>query len=169
MAEPTDEERVFALWAAAAAPNAVDASARARQLAALEAERYLPFCAELAGHFDLAEQAMRALLARIVEPAAWTPGTPPVERFVDFEPGAAVQPLKAGFVRLEPGAQLAPHRHTDRELTFVLEGELVDGAGERYGPGAAIAMPAASAHVLGAPPGVSAVVALLHGRIELLR
>lgn len=161
---------MFALWAAAAAPpRPVDAGARARLLAALEAERYLPFCAELAGHFDLAEHAMRALLARIVEPAAWTPGTPPVASFVDFEPGAAVQPLKAGFVRLEPGAQLSPHRHTDRELTFVLEGELIDGEGRRYGPGTTITMPADSAHALGVPAGISAVVALLHGRIELLR
>jgi ChrR Cupin-like domain len=169
MADDTDDERVFALWAAAAAPGAVEPSARARLLAALDAERYLPFCAELARHFDLAEQAMRTLLARIVDPAAWTPGTPPVESFVDFEPGAAVHPLRAGFVRLAPGAKLSAHRHTDRELTFVLEGELVDGEGQRHGPGTAIAMPAASAHELGAPPESGAVVALLHGRIELLR
>ena len=51
---------------------------------------------------------------------------------------------------------------------LVLEGELVDGEGRSFGPGASMDMPPGSAHSLSVPEGKQAVVALLHGRIEML-
>ncbi|HVZ32860.1 MAG TPA: cupin domain-containing protein [Polyangiaceae bacterium] len=167
MADESDEARALALLAESA-PLAVDEPARARFLAALEAERYLPFCRELAARFALAETAMRALLATLVDPAVWTPGEPPVHSFVDFTPGPALSPLRAGFVRLSGGAGIARHQHADRELTMVLEGAMVDDQGRRFVPGDVLEMASGSVHTLTVPEGIETVVALLHGRIEVL-
>lgn len=168
MADRIDEARARELLAENAAPMAVDEQARARLWAALETERYLPFCNELAAHFDFGEAAMRALLATLADPAAWTRGEPPVQRYVDFTPGARLLPLRAGFVRLAAGARIARHRHRDRELTMVLEGVLVDDGGRSYRPGDVIEMAVGSVHALAVPEDQEAVVALLHGRIEAL-
>ena len=169
MARALDESDVFLFLAGAAEPVAVNEAARSRFFAALEKERYLPFCRELAQYFALDESLMHALLARIDDPGAWTRGVAPIQGFLDFEPGPALLPLRGGFVRMQGGMLVRPHRHLDRELTVVLEGELVDDAGRSYGPGAAIDMPPGSMHSLAVPDGKQALVALLHGQIEMLR
>ncbi|HEX6240177.1 MAG TPA: cupin domain-containing protein, partial [Polyangiales bacterium] len=126
-----------------------------------------PFCVELARAFALPADGMRELLARIADPRAWTRGIAPIEAFLDFVPGPTLAPLRAGFVRLGGGAWLPRHRHRERELTFVLAGEMIDGDGRRYGPGSSIDMPPGSVHAIGVPQGKSALVALLHGGIEM--
>jgi hypothetical protein len=168
MAKRLDERDVFLLMATAAEPVATEVQARSRFLAALEQERYLPFCRELARHFDLDESRMHALLARIDDPEAWTRGIDPIQGFLDFTPGPALLPLRGGFVRMRGGMLVRRHRHLDRELTVVLEGELVDDNARSYGPGSAIDMPAGSSHALAVPEGKDALVALLHGHIEML-
>jgi hypothetical protein len=168
MTEPRDDAQLLALWAAALAPRPVPEGARERLLAALSAEPHLPFCTELAQTFALPFAEMRALLARLVDPKAWTRGIAPFEAFIDFTPGPSLAPLRAGFVRLGSQARLPPHRHTERELTYVLAGEMEDGTGQRFGPGQSIDMPVGSVHSLGVPEGKRALVALLHGRIEFI-
>lgn len=158
---------MLSLWAEALAPRPPSSDARDKLLAALDAEPHLPFCAELARAFALPMPAMRELLARIADPRAWTRGIAPIEAFLDFVPGPSLAPLRAGFVRLGGGAWLPRHRHRERELTFVLAGEMVDGDGQRFGPGASIDMPPGSVHAIGVRQGQSALVALLHGGIEM--
>jgi anti-sigma factor ChrR (cupin superfamily) len=66
------------------------------------------------------------------------------------------------------GAQVSHHRHVDREVTYVLEGALRDGEGVRFGPGHAIDMPPGSEHSLHVDGEEQALVALLHGAVEML-
>jgi hypothetical protein len=168
MTDELNDARVFLALAAATVPVAVGSDARDRFLAAVEEGRYLPFLGELSAKFDIAEDAMRALLARIDEPGSWVRGVSPIQGHLNFRPGPRHAPLRGGFARMEGGMRLPHHRHTDRELTMVLEGELLDGEGRIYGPGTSIDMPPGSVHSLSIPDGKQAVVALLHGRIEML-
>jgi hypothetical protein len=168
MNDASEDARLLALWAAALTPRPVAADARARLMAALDGEPHLPFCSELAQAFALPIAEMRALLARIVDSKVWSRGIRPFDAFFDFHPGASLAPLRGGFVRLSGGARLPLHRHTERELTYVLAGEMVDGDLQRFGPGSAIDMPVGSVHSIGVPEGKSALVALLHGRIEMV-
>lgn len=142
---------------------------RSRLMSAIEgAARYLPFAAELAEHFDLSQAAARDLLLGIDGQDSWTSGVSPVLGFFHFRPGPRLAPLRGGFVRMQSGAQFPLHRHRDRELTLVLEGDMVDGEGVRYAPGEALDMPPGSTHTLRVADGSPALLALLHGSIEML-
>jgi hypothetical protein len=143
--------------------------ARARLMAALGGpSRYLPFCAELGRHFDLAETRMRELLACIDAAPAWKRGAAPLEGYYNFKPGAALLPLHGGFVRLLGGTGFPLHRHRDRELTFVLSGRIYDDAGRDYEPGAVIDMSPGSVHSLSVTDDAPALLAVLSGAIEML-
>lgn len=98
----------------------------------------------------------------------WTPGLSPVLGFFHFRPGPRLAPLRGGFVRMQEGAAFPLHRHRDRELTLVLEGQMVDGDGVRYEPGDALDMPQGSTHTLRVAEGGPVMLALLHGAIEML-
>jgi hypothetical protein len=168
MSDEDEDQRAFLALATALPPVQAGSEARARLFAAIDKERYLPFLGDLASKFDLAEDAMRALLLRIDDPVAWVRGAPPIQGHMNFRPGPRHAPLRGGFARMTGGMRLPHHIHTDRELTLVLEGVLVDGEGQSYGPGACIDMPSGSSHSLSIPDDEQAVVALLHGRIEML-
>jgi quercetin dioxygenase-like cupin family protein len=149
-------------------PVTPSASARSRLLTAIEGPlRYLPFTGELANHFALSREEARALLARLDDADAWTPGVQPVMGSLHFRPGPSATPLRAGIVRMNEGSGFPLHRHRDREVTLVLEGRLVDDQGIQYGPGEALEMPEGSQHTVHVLEG-PAVLALLHGKIEML-
>jgi hypothetical protein len=166
MTDKRDDPKLLSLWALGLTPEAVEPARRASLLAALAAEPYLPFCQELAAHVDLPVSETRKLLARCADPRTWTPGTPPVAGYVDFEPGPRVAPLRAGFVHLQGGARLARHEHLERELTFVLAGTLIDDQQRRFSAGEVIAMSVGSTHALHVPEHDSATVVLLSGRVR---
>jgi hypothetical protein len=169
MKDPLPPPGVLDLLSGALEPLPPPTGARVRLMAALEGSgRYLPFCAELAHHFALAEDRMRELLACIDEPSTWKRGASPLEGHYNFRPGAELAPLHGGFVRLLAGAGFPLHRHRDRELTFVLSGEIQDQQGTRFQPGSAIEMPAGSVHSLGVSGESPALLAVLSGGIELL-
>lgn len=168
MSDETDEQRAFLALATAVPPATPGSDARARLMAAIERERYLPFLRELSTKFDLPEDNMRTLLSRIDDSRAWVLGAPPIQGHLNFRPGPRHAALRGGFARMQGGMRLPHHIHTDRELTVVLEGELVDGEGRSYRPGDSIDMPPGSGHSLSVPDDKEAVVALLHGRIEML-
>ena len=164
----TDDD-AFVLLAMVLDPVTPPASTRGRLMAAIEGPaRYLPFCAELCAHFDLAEAKMRDLLMRIDEPSTWKRGIAPIEGSYNFRPGPALAPLHGGFVRLLSGAGFPLHRHRDRELTFVLSGRLHDDAGKRFEPGSVIEMAAGSIHALSVTGDAPALLAILSGAIEML-
>lgn len=163
-----EEELAFLALAAASEPNPVGADARARFRAALDVDRHLPFCAELARYFALEANVMRGLLRRIDDPAFWIRGASPMEGYLDFQPGPSLRPLRGGFARMLGGMRIQEHRHTDRELTFVLSGELRDGSLRAYGPGSVLDMAAGSVHSVHVAEDKEALVALLNGHIEML-
>jgi hypothetical protein len=138
-------------------------------MAAIEGHaRYLPFCSELARHFELTEERMRELLACIDGATTWKRGASPLEGYYNFRPGPALSPLHGGFVRLLGGTGFPLHRHRDRELTFVLSGCIYDDAGRHYEPGSVIEMPEGSVHSLTVTEDAPAVLAVLSGSIEML-
>jgi len=160
---------VLDLLAVSLEPVPPSGGARARLMEAIEGPaRYLPFCADLAKHFALSVPHMRELLACIDAPGSWKRGTAPLEGKYNFRPGPELLPLHGGFVRLLSGAGFPLHRHRDRELTFVLSGQLYDDVGKRFGPGSAIEMPPDSVHSLSVGGEAPALLAVLSGGIELL-
>lgn len=159
----------WSLLSVALDPAAPRPEARARLMAAIDGpRRYVPFARELAAHFDLPWERVCSLLARIDGAEGWTRGVAPILGFLHFRPGPGLPSLHGGFVRMQSGAGFPLHRHRDRELTFVLEGTLTDGEGQCYGPGQALEMPPGSAHALRVVEGEDALIALLHGGIEML-
>jgi quercetin dioxygenase-like cupin family protein len=159
----------WSLLSVALDPVAPPAHCRERLLAEISGRaRHLPFQRGLQAHFDLSEADAAALLARIGEASAWTAGVAPILGFLHFRPGPRLGRAHCGFVRMKRGMQIPAHRHRDSELTYVLEGVLLDGEGHRYGPGAAIEMPADSVHTLYVSPDQDALVATAQGRIHLL-
>ncbi len=162
------DEVAFLTLAAVSDPVAVSDAARGRFRAALDAEPYLPFCAELGRHFALGADEMRGLLRKIDDPAFWVRGAAPMEGYFDFHPGESLRPLRGGFARMLGGMRIQEHRHTDRELTFVLSGELRDGSGRAYGPGSTLEMARGTVHSVHVAEGREALVALLNGHIEML-
>jgi hypothetical protein len=163
------DARAFDLMGASLEPVAPPAAVRSRLMAALEGPaRYLPFSAELSRHFDLPEPRLRELLSSIDAPGRWKRGNLPLEGYLDFEPGPALRPLHAGFVRLLGGAGFPLHRHRERELSFVLSGRVHDDAGRSYDAGSLIEMPPGSVHALSVTEGAPALLAVLNGGIEML-
>jgi hypothetical protein len=164
-----NDEQVTALLSRALDPVSPGEDAKARLFAAIDrGAKYAPFCADLAKTFDLSRERVRELLSCIDEPGAWTRGIHPIQGFLHFQPGPRFQSLHGGFTRMEAGAAFPLHRHRDREVTCVLEGALRDGDGNRYGPGEAIDMPPGSQHTLRVDGDEPALLALLHGGIEMI-
>jgi putative transcriptional regulator len=135
----------FAQLAEALPPLAPDPAVRARLLRTLEgADRFAPFLARIAGLVDLTIDAVRDLVARIDDPAAWEPGLPGMH-LQHFQAGPRFATADAGFVRLQPGMAFPRHRHLGPELTVVLEGGM--RSGDRvYGPGDVLELPEGSVH-----------------------
>jgi quercetin dioxygenase-like cupin family protein len=167
--ETLPDDLMWELMVGALDPIAPPPDGRRRLLAAVQGSaRFLPFYADLCRHFDLSRQRVAELLSKIDEPGAWTRGIEPIQGFLDFVPGPRCEALRAGLVRMNPGAQFARHRHVDREITYVLEGIMRDGEGTRFGAGQAIEMAAGSEHALLADGDTPVLLALLHGSIEML-
>ncbi len=165
----TGNLEAWSLLSVALDPVAPPAHGRARLLAEISGPaRHLPFRRGLQAYFDVSEAAADALLARIGEASAWTAGVAPILGFLHFQPGPRLGRAHCGIVRMKRGMQIPAHRHMDSELTYVLEGVLLDDEGHRYGPGAAIEMPAGSVHALYVSPEHDALVATAQGRIHLL-
>lgn len=109
------------------------ASVRAALLDALHGrERYALFAAELSNAFGVTFADAHEALRAITDPNAWHSGNTP-DSYV-----ASVPQLKAAgafFARLPAGFQIPTHEHAARELTLVLDGELLEDDAHRRGPG----------------------------------
>ena len=94
------------------------------------------------------------------------------DAFVRFEAGGMVEegtsylqldpsrPPGTGLYayRMVPGAITTPHEHTSDELFVVLEGELLDHDGTRYGPGDMVLLRAGTQHNSTTPTGCTLLV-----------
>ncbi len=118
---------------------------RARLLAALRGpERFTPFAPEVARVFALAPEDVRAALRRIDDTSAWEAGPWPASRFLRTP---ALTAASALIARLPAGLRIGEHRHATRELTYILDGEVVEGGSERvHGSGALLDKAAGTEH-----------------------
>lgn len=163
-----DQDALFVAWAEAnVAAEAPPPSARARLLNALGHDgggaRFRPLLAALGRLTDLSAEALSAVLARIDEAASWIDGAPGVSYF-HFTPGPGAPAPAAGLVRVQPGAIFPRHRHLAPEVSFVLDGVLVEN-GRRCGPGSLLESATGSEHEYSAGPGRDLLLVSLHGGI----
>jgi anti-sigma factor ChrR (cupin superfamily) len=161
------ESDAWSVLAATLEPLSPPAGARARLFDAIAAAA--PYRALLPGFaavFDLTERATHELLARMNDPAAWTPGGGSMAAFLDFQPGPRLAPAHCGVARMRNGTLVPQHRHRAREITFVLRGGVADGDGNTYGAGQFVDAPAGSTHSLRVIGDPEALLAVLLAEVE---
>jgi hypothetical protein len=167
VASEADELRAaFAAFAATLPPTAPSPQGRARLLAALQSpDRFAPFFATLGKLLQLPLDKVRAVIARIDIEATWEKGLPGIDSF-HFDAGPSLAGADAGLLRFAPGAVFPRHRHiVGKEVTFVLEGQLIDG-GITYGPGAVIEREMGSVHNVAASGERGLTTVVVHYGIE---
>jgi hypothetical protein len=130
------------------------------------AARFRPFAAAVRRIFDLTESAWADVARRIDEATGWKRDIPGAAYF-HFQPGAACAGAESGVVRVAPGALFPRHRHLGHEITFVLDGLLLDRGGA-YGPGSVVEAEAGSEHDYRAGAGRDLLILSLHRGIEFL-
>lgn len=160
-----DEDALFIAWVESnVAGQAPPPDGRARLLEAVAGVgRFRPLLAALERLTDLGAEALVAVLRRIDDAGSWIDGAPGV-RYFHFAPGPGAAAPAAGIVRLRPGAVFPRHRHLGDEVTFVLDGVLVD-RGQHYGAGSVVQSPAGSEHEYAAAAGRDLLLVSLHGGI----
>ncbi len=155
------------------APSPPPDALRARILAAADrAAPFQRFLARFARCFDLSDSALHPLLARMDEPAAWTPGLGATLAFLHFDPGpglrTAAGTAHCGIARMRSGARVPAHRHQGREITFVLRGRVRDDQGRSFEAGDMLDMSPGSSHALQIAGEPDALLAVLVSEIEIL-
>jgi hypothetical protein len=149
-------------------PQAPSPGGRARLLESLAGpDRFRPFFAELARRFDLTVDAIRALVARIDDPAAWEATPLSWVKLIHFAGGPALAGADAGFVRVAAGTKFPRHRHQGPEMSFVLEGRMFE-SGRVLGPGAIDEISPDAIHEYTVGPEADLVVMVWHHGITLL-
>jgi anti-sigma factor ChrR (cupin superfamily) len=129
---------------------------RARLLAQLHGpERFAPFAAEVARAFSLPVADAQEALRLVQGSEGWVPGLWPGSQ-IFFTP----QLIKANTVisRLAPGTRIPRHLHGTRELTYVLDGVLLEDDATRHSSGTCLDMPAGSEHDVGVPADADCLV-----------
>ncbi len=164
----SDDDALFLAWAEAhIAAEGPPPAARARLLEAVGAiGRFQPLLPGLGRLTDLASDALSALLGRIDDATSWIDGAPGV-RYFHFTPGPRAPAPAAGIVRVRPGAVFPRHRHLAPEVSFVLDGVLVEN-GRRHGPGSLLESASGSEHEYTAGPGRDLLLVSLHGGIAFV-
>jgi quercetin dioxygenase-like cupin family protein len=161
--------KAWVLLSLALEPLAPASHLRERLVASVaRCDRYRPFFRDLAACFDMTERGVRELFARVDRPDAWAPGVGRTVGFMHFQPGPRLASSHCGLVRMGDGARVPRHRHREREVTFVLEGTVVDGDGTRYGPGQILDMAPGSTHALTVRGEPEALLAVLQSEIDVV-
>ena len=134
----------LSVLAEALAPEPPDPAVRARLLAALHGpERFTPHAGEVARVFELDQDAAREALLRIHDRAAWQPGFWPQSEHLVTD---ALMQKQALIARLPGGMRIPRHIHQARELTYILDGELIEDGKLLHVSGALMDMARGSAH-----------------------
>lgn len=139
-----EHDGALALLSLALEPVAPEAGARDRLLAELRGpRRFAPFTSAVATTFGLPLEHARHALTLFQDPSVWRPGA---------FPGSAVAPLEGPpgcnllLARLPAGTRIAHHVHPGRELTFVLQGRLIEDRQRSCTSGQALDMAPGTAH-----------------------
>ena len=142
------DERVLEFLAGGLRPLASPGGLRERLLGGAGGKhRFLPFLDRSMQLFDLPEGETTGHLHSVDDPDAWEDMLPGV-RFRDFDGGPALGEAHVGLVRLSPGEAFPRHSHVGEERSLVLQGELVDDAGQHYRAGDLIVSADGTTHEL---------------------
>ncbi len=138
------DDETLARLAESLAPQQPSAEVRARFLAALQGpERWTLYADDVARAFALSrEDALAAL--RSIDAGAWQPGMWPGSRLLRTP---ALTEARALIAEIPAGLHIPHHRHAGRELTFLLDGELIED-GRVYRSGELVDKAPGSAHAL---------------------
>ncbi|MET0388359.1 MAG: cupin domain-containing protein [Polyangiales bacterium] len=122
-----------------------DPAVRARLVAQLRTrERWTPWTGALSRLLGIAESDALFALQCVEDPSAWRAALLwPAARYLQTPRLAEVGALIA---RMPPGTEIARHRHSQRELTYVLDGELIDDGNRSYRSGELIDMAVGTEH-----------------------
>lgn len=158
-----------------AAPVTTNGRGRDRLLATLSGpDRFREFFPVLRGWFDLADDALRAVLARVddreaAEPtAASTNSSVPGLRYFHFQSGPAALARESGCIILAPGARFPRHQHEGTERALVLQGVLLLD-GQTHHAGTVIEAEAGTSHDFAAGPGRDLIAIVGHDGIRFER
>jgi hypothetical protein len=126
--------------------SAPDPQIRRRLLEALSgSERYSLFADDVARAFEVNVESARSALRRISDESAWRPAGFPGSRVL-VSPELAANGTVIAY--LPVGMSIPVHGHAERELTFVLDGELLDDAQQRFGAGELLDMQVGTEHAI---------------------
>ncbi|MEY4581888.1 MAG: hypothetical protein RL701_6591 [Pseudomonadota bacterium] len=123
---------------------ALIAAGRSQLMAALHGpERWTPWAPAVSALLQITEPDALSALQLIEQQGVWRAGLWPGSCYLQTPPLAAAL---AGIARIAPGTKIARHRHEHRELTFVLDGQLLETDGRAYGCGELVDKPVGSEH-----------------------
>lgn len=150
-------------------PHPAVPGGRARLLATLASpDRFKAFFPTLRRWYDLDDDGLRAVLARMDAGTSFVDAPLPGVRYFDFTAGPAAIGKEAGALTLAAGASFPRHVHLGNERSMVLEGTLlVDG--RRLHAGDTIEVTAGSEHQFAAGPERSLVLLVLHDGFSIVR
>jgi quercetin dioxygenase-like cupin family protein len=132
--------------AATLTPIEPAASVRAQWLERLRGpERFTLFGAEVARVFGVSPQDALAALRLTHDSSAWVAGQLPDSRWLTTP---ALREQNAVISQLPAATRLPKHRHSLREITFVLDGLLIENGAAVHRAGSLIDMPPGSEHEL---------------------
>lgn len=142
---------------------------RARLLATLASpDRFRAFFPTLRRWFDLDDDGLRAVIARMDAGTSFVDAPLPGVRYFDFPAGPAAVGKEAGVLTLAAGAHFPAHVHHGSERSMVLEGTLLLD-GRRLHAGDTVEVTPGSQHEFGAGPERSLVLLVIHDGFSLVR
>lgn len=141
---------------------------RSRLLATLASpDRFQAFFPTLRQWFDLTDEQLRSVIARMDAGTEFVDAPLPGVRYFDFETGPRAVGKEAGVLTLAPGARFPAHVHKGGERSMVLEGTLLlDGL--RLHPGDVVDVTAGSRHEFAAGPERRLALLVIHDGIRLV-
>jgi hypothetical protein len=139
------DDAAMSLLAERLPPSAPPSEARARLLAELKGpQRFAPFAAEIAERFGAPLPVVQAALARIDDASAWLKSP---KSTLDLLPVHLTMNGAVVISRLAAGTRIPKHKHAVREVTYVLDGELITD-GDSHGRAACLDMAEGTEHEL---------------------
>lgn len=146
MAGRKQQDIPTATGAASASGHGPDPQIRRRLLETLAGpERYTLFADDVARAFEVDVESARGALRRISDESAWRPAGFPGSRVL-VSPELAANGTVIAYLPL--GMSIPVHSHAEREMTFVLDGELLDDAQQRFGAGELLDMQIGTKHAI---------------------
>lgn len=158
--EDERDARALSLLAEELAPEPPAVDVRTRLLETIRGpERFTPHAADVSRLFGLSLADAREALCLVQQSSAWQPGIHPDSQHLFTD---ALRQRHALIARLPAGMRIPRHVHQGRELTYILDGELLEDGKLLHVSGAIMDMARGSAHELVVRGQLCLVVFALH-------